>query len=39
VGILVVRVSARCWMQGLVVIDRVLHRACRSSGNSLIYVF
>lgn len=39
VGILVVGVSAWSWMQRLVVVDRVLHRAGRPLGNALVYVF
>lgn len=39
VGILVVWVSASCWMQGLIVIDGVLHRSCRPLRNRLVYIF
>lgn len=39
VGILIMQVSSRSWMQGLIVIDRVLHRACRPLGNRLVYIF
>lgn len=39
VGILVVGVSAWSWVQRLVMVDRVLYRACRPLGNVLVYVF
>lgn len=39
VGILIMQVSARSWIQGLIVIDRILHRTCRPFGNRLVYVF
>lgn len=39
VGILIMQVSSRSWMQGLIVIDRILHRACWPLGNRLVYIF
>lgn len=38
-GILIMQVSSRSWMQGLIVIDWVLHRASRPLGNRLVYIF
>lgn len=38
-GILIMQVPASSWMQGLIVIDRVLYRACWPSGDRLVYIF
>lgn len=38
-GILIMQVSSRSWMQGLIVINWVLHRAGRPLGNGLVYIF
>lgn len=38
-GILIMQVSASSWMQGLIVIDGVLHRACWPFGDRLVYIF
>lgn len=38
-GILIMQVSPSSWMQGLIVIDRVLYRACWPFGDRLVYIF